>query len=415
MPSMSVISLKKVTKDYKIYSQRGQKFKEWLTLNRRIYHDTKRALEEVSFEVESGECIGIIGDNGSGKSTILKILAQTSYATSGKVQIDGKVSYILDVSTGFNLDFTGRENIYTKCALLGMMPEQIDGMYDSIVDFSGLKERIDHPMKTYSTGMIMRIGFSVAVHIPYDILIVDEVLSVGDYLFQRKCVNAIRSIIKSGKTVIITSHSLSDVSSFCNRLILLRDGKIVMEGETDKVIQAYIESCEECYSKVEAPVVEDKVLTVASERIGNARILEVRMSDTNGNPIEQISTGQTLRVHMDFLVEETTDNPCVRVQFLRNDGLLVMGTNSYRHDLNYGPMLGHYEILVDFKNLQLLEGEYYVNVGIWPDEWKSYSAKTPMDVLEYKRVIKVKSKRIDGGGLTCANSSFTLNKLPEIK
>ncbi len=414
MPAMSVISLKNVFKDYKIYFQRGQKFKEWLTFNRRKYHDVNHALEDISLEVQKGECVGIIGDNGSGKSTILKILAGTSYATEGQVSIEGKVSYILDVSTGFNPDFTGRENVFTKCALLGMTPDEINEMYDAIVDFSGLAERIDHPLRTYSTGMIMRIGFSVAVHVPFEILIVDEVLSVGDYLFQRKCVNAIRSIIEAGKTVIITSHSLSEVSSFCNRLVLIQDGRIIMEGATDKVIQAYIENCEKCYSRIEAPIVEDKVLAVSTERVGNARILKARLKDQTGKVIDTIDTGQTLRVHIIFLIEEPIDNPCIRVQFLRNDGLLAMGTNSYRHDVNYGTMQGHYEVWVDFDNLQLLEGEYYVNIGIWPDEWKSYSAKTPLDVHEYKHVIKVESKRIDGGGLAKANSDFKLKKLPEI-
>ncbi len=413
MAAMPVVSVKNVTKDYKIYSQRGQKFKEWLTLNRRQYHDVKRALENVSFDVEKGECFGIIGDNGCGKSSILKILAGTSYATEGTAEVNGEVSYILDVATGFNFEFTGRENIYTKCALLGLTPIEIEERYNSIVEFSGLEERIDHPLKTYSTGMIMRIGFSVAVHIPFEILIVDEILSVGDYLFQRKCVNAIRSIIESGKTVIITSHALSDVSAFCNRLMLLSAGQVMLIDETEKVIQAYVEDCECRFTKIEAPIVEDRVLSTCIERVGSLTLEEVKFYNGRGRETLSLTTGESLRISMRFFVSEPVTNPCIRVQFFCNDGLLATGSNTFRHDMDLGTMQGSYEVHFDIGRVPLLEGDYYVNVGLWPDEWKSYTAKTPYDVHEYRHVLKIRSNREHGGGLVWTDGKWTLSKLRE--
>lgn len=408
---MVAVSVKNVTKDYKIYSKRGQKLKELLTFNHKVYHETKRALENMTFDVAKGECIGIIGDNGSGKSTILKILAGTSYPTGGEVKINGEVSYILDVATGFNFDFTGRENIYTKCALLGLTPDEIHANYDSIVEFSGLSERIDHPIKTFSTGMIVRLGFSIAVHVPFDILIVDEVLSVGDYLFQRKCISAIRSIIDSGKTVIITSHSLSDVANFCHRLVLLRDGQVALIGDTDSVIQSYIEDCECRYSQIEAPIVEDKILSSCKVRLGNVSILDVKLLGPFDREVEEFWTGDPLKVIIKFHVEEPIENPCIRIQFLRNDGLFVMGSNTYRHDMDFGMMHGDYETIVEFAEIPLLEGDYYINMGIWPDEWQSYTAKTPFDIHEYRHLLKVHSRRKDGGGITKAGTTWRLNHL----
>jgi len=412
---MKAVSVRNLTKDYTIYSKRGQKLKELLSFNRRDYHETKRALHDVSFDMETGECLGVIGDNGSGKSTLLKILARTTFATTGQVETQGRISYILDPATGFNPDFTGRQNIYIKCALLGMPNDEAEKLFPVIHDFSGLEERIDHPIRTYSTGMVVRLGFSVAIHVPFDLLVIDEVLSVGDYLFQRKCINAIRAFKEQGKTILITSHSLSDVSTFCDRLILLNEGEIRMIGDTDQVVQAYIESCEDRYSRIEKPRlgVYDATLSCCVEKLGRARILEVSFYDAAGNLTNTIQSGHGMTLRLHFLAEDIIENPCVRVQFLRNDGLLVTGSNTYRHDLNLGRMQGHYEALCHFPHLNLLEGEYYANVGVWPDEYQSFVAKRPYDVHEYRHIIEVKSLRIDGGGLAHNPCTWTVNKLED--
>ena len=407
------VSVMNVTKDYKIYPQPGKTFRQVFNLKRRRFYDLARALEDVSFDVHQGECFGIIGDNGSGKSTLLKIMAGTLYPTSGSVRINGAVSSMLDVTSGFNFDFSGRENIYTKCALLGMSLDQIDENLESILAFSELTDRINHPIRTYSMGMVMRLGFSIAVHMPFEILIVDEVLSVGDYLFQRKCINAIRHFIDSGKTIIITSHSLADVSGFCNRLLLLEHGKVAMLGDTDKVIQAYVEDCECRYAKIEAPIVEDKVLASCTERVGNVTILGVKFHNGIGQETMEINTGDALKIHLRFHTDEPIVNPCIRAQFFRNDGLLVLGTNTYRQNIDLGPMQGTYDVEILFPEFQLLEGDYYVNVGVWPDEWKSYAAKTPYDLHEYRYTISIHSKRSDGGGLARANGQWSLKKIPE--
>ena len=199
------------------------------------------ALRNISFQVRKGEAFGIIGPNGAGKSTILKLLSGIIRPTSGSMQANGRLSALIEVGAGFHQDLTGRENIYLNGTILGMKKEEIRSKFDEIVDFSGLADFIDTPVKRYSSGMYARLGFSVAAHVDPDILIVDEVLSVGDYVFQNKCQAKMRSIIKSGKaTVIFVSHNLRAVADLCKRSLLLDHGEIVKIGQTSEVIQQYL-------------------------------------------------------------------------------------------------------------------------------------------------------------------------------
>jgi ABC-type polysaccharide/polyol phosphate transport system ATPase subunit len=410
---MKAISVRNLTKDYRIYSQRGQKFKELITLNRRQFHEAKRALHDISFDVDPGECIGVIGDNGSGKSTLLKILAGTTAPTAGDIEIGGKVSYLLDPATGFNPEFSGRENVHIKCALLGLAPPQTNELFDVVHDFSGLGERIDHPMKTYSAGMVVRLGFAVAIHVPFDVLLIDEVLSVGDYLFQRKCVAAIRAFKDHGKTIMVSSHSLSDVATFCDRLILLNQGKMAMIGGTDAVVQAYVRDCDRRFTSIEEARVpiHDQALACCVDTLGKAAILAVHFIDAEGKETTHFTSGTGLTVRVRFLAEEEIVNPCIRIQFLRNDGMLVLGSNTYRHGIDLGRVKG----LCHFPSINILEGDYYVNVGIWPDEYQSFVAKTPYDVHEYRYIVNIESERPHGGGLVLSPSQWTLNRLEDFK
>jgi homopolymeric O-antigen transport system ATP-binding protein len=197
------------------------------------------ALKDVSFSVRRGEAFGIIGGNGAGKSTILKLLTGIMRPTKGSIRVAGRVSALIEVSAGFHQDLTGRENIYLNGAILGMTKEEIRRRFDAIVDFSGLEEFIDTPVKRYSSGMYARLGFSVAAHVDPDVLLVDEVLSVGDYLFQRKCVERMNEVISGGATVVFVSHNLRAVANLCPRSLLLERGQVQTIGPTAEVIRAY--------------------------------------------------------------------------------------------------------------------------------------------------------------------------------
>src|SRR5213594_692829 len=197
------------------------------------------ALQDVTFGVHRGEAFGIIGSNGAGKSTILKLLSGIMRPTRGTLQVNGRLSALIEVSAGFHPDLTGRENIFLNGTILGMTRAEIRQRFDAIVAFSGLEEFIDTPVKRYSSGMFARLGFSVAAHVDPDLLLVDEVLSVGDYLFQRKCIERMNSVIASGATVVFVSHNLRAVSNLCPRSLLLEKGRVQMVGPTDDVIRTY--------------------------------------------------------------------------------------------------------------------------------------------------------------------------------
>ena len=204
------------------------------------------ALQDISFEVKRGESFGIIGPNGAGKSTILKILSRIMKPTKGSMLVNGRLSALIEVSAGFHQDLTGRENIYLNGTILGMTRLEIDSKVDQIIDFSGIEEFIDTPVKRYSSGMFARLGFSVAAHVNPDVLIVDEVLSVGDWAFQAKCLERMKEILATGTTVLFVSHNLKAVSEFCTRSILLNEGKIVIAGSTNDVIASYLNNADTC-------------------------------------------------------------------------------------------------------------------------------------------------------------------------
>src|SRR3990167_3103060 len=197
------------------------------------------ALKNVDFRITKGEVVGIVGPNGAGKSTILKLLSKIMYPTKGEIKINGRLSALIEVTAGFHPELTGRENVYLNGTILGMRRREIDKKFDEIVEFSGVAPFIDTPVKRYSSGMYSRLGFSVAAHMDPDILLVDEVLSVGDIAFQAQCSKKMRELLKSGKTIVLVSHSLALIQSLCKRAILMQWGKVIMDGNVDDVIPHY--------------------------------------------------------------------------------------------------------------------------------------------------------------------------------
>jgi len=224
------------------------------------------ALKDVSFQLNRGEAFGIIGANGAGKSTILKLITGIMKPTSGRIDLNGRLSALIEVGAGFHPDLTGRENIYLNGTILGMRRAEIDRKFDAIVEFSGLADFIDTPVKRYSTGMYARLGFSVAAHVDPDILIVDEVLSVGDIVFQNRCLEKMNDIIRSGATVIFVSHNLRAIAELCPRSILLEQGKVTAAGPSQEVLRAYLER-----SSAQGRLSRSKALLVSRVKVRNSR------------------------------------------------------------------------------------------------------------------------------------------------
>ena len=235
--SEAVIKFEHVSKEYFLYKNEKARFKAIFTNNKGVKRH--QALKDISFEVHKGESVGIIGRNGAGKSTLLKMITGVSFATSGNITVKGKVAALLELTAGFSADMTGRENIYLKCCLLGLENDEIKAIEENIIDFAKLGEYIDQPVRTYSSGMKARLGFSICVNINPEILIVDEALSVGDRAFRDKCTKKVKEIMQGDITLLFVTHSPEIAKAFCTRGVVMKNGKIVFDGTIDEAIDYY--------------------------------------------------------------------------------------------------------------------------------------------------------------------------------
>ncbi len=253
------------------------------------------ALRDVSFDVKTGEVLGIIGRNGAGKSTLLKILSQITYPTTGRAIIDGRVSSLLEVGTGFHNELTGRENIYLNGTILGMSKREIDTKFDAIIDFSGVEKYIDTPIKRYSSGMKVRLAFSVAAHLHPEILLIDEVLAVGDFEFQNKCLGKMNEVAKSGRTVLFVSHNMSAIKSLCTQAILIQDGELIMKDDVENVVNRYTENMKSLY---------DTDLSKRIDRSGNGQLVfnEIQFTHKKGDySSNHLISGKTAYIYIKLI------------------------------------------------------------------------------------------------------------------
>ena len=238
------IKVSHVTKKFKVYYDKANTLKEqlvfWKSKNK---VEERTVLENINIEIKKGETVALIGTNGSGKSTLLKLMTKIIYPTKGKITTVGKLTSLLELGAGFHDDFTGRENIYFNASIFGLTRSEIDKKVDDIIAFSELEEFIDNPVRTYSSGMYMRLAFSVAINVNAEILLIDEILAVGDQHFQDKCFEKLKELKESDKTIVIVSHSLDSIRKLCTRAIWIKDGHVEMDGETNKVIDKYLEEC----------------------------------------------------------------------------------------------------------------------------------------------------------------------------
>ncbi len=234
------IVVEHVYKDFKIYMDKANSLKEKMLFWNRNKKETREVLKDINLTIKNGEAVGLIGVNGSGKSTLLKLMTKIIYPNKGKITTNGKLTSLLELGAGFHPDFSGRENIYFNASIFGLTRKQIDERLNDIIEFSELGSYIDNPVRTYSSGMYMRLAFAVAINVDADILLVDEVLAVGDQHFQEKCIAKMKELKEQGKTMVFVTHSLGTVKDFCNRAVWLNQGVIKMDGNPDEVIEEYL-------------------------------------------------------------------------------------------------------------------------------------------------------------------------------
>jgi len=329
-------------------------------------HDIFWALQDVSLQVRRGEAVGIIGPNGAGKSTLLKILSRVLKADRGRIMVNGRLGGLIEVGAGFHGDLTGRENIFVNGAILGMTRREIKSKFESIVEFAGIREFLDMPVKRYSSGMYVRLGFSIAAHMEPDVLLVDEVLSVGDVAFKAKCMDAMRKFLRSGTSVLFVSHNLSAVKRFCDRVVLLDHGRLRFEGPPDAAIAEY----SKLVSRLEdanPEGLEHSHIGGRASSGGPARITAVRILDERGQPARRFVSGRPLRLELDYYVDPACggiDNPNFAVSVHMFGAGLFYQFESRRDGIDLGHCVGSGTIAVDLPSLSLGEGVYQIGVAL---------------------------------------------------
>jgi len=359
-----VIRFEDVSKRFSYKVERQQTLLESLISS--VSRDSKNkaelwAVRDVSFEVLPGQCLGIVGRNGSGKSTILKLISGIIHPTSGQIVVDGRLSALLELGAGFHQDLTGRENIYLNGSILGMSKEEIEACYDDIVAFSELDEFIDMPVKHYSSGMYMRLGFSVAVHVDPRLLIVDEVLAVGDQTFQEKCIDRIFDLKNSGTTIIIVSHNLDTVRRLASQLLWLERGSISGSGPVDRVISQYLEHLH-----------QSEMLSGQTEAAGDFRrwgtgsveITKVRLLDLESQEREVFQSGRALTVEISYFAHKEIKEPEFGIAIYRQDGVQVNGPNNRMAGFAIDKVQGAGIVRYHIESLPLLSAAYQITVAV---------------------------------------------------
>ncbi|MDE5582113.1 MAG: ABC transporter ATP-binding protein [Ruminococcus sp.] len=392
----NAIEVKNIKKSFKIYFDKGSQLKERLLFHKRNRYEVREVLRGISFEVKKGEALGLIGHNGCGKSTTLKLLTKIMYADSGEIIMHGRVSSLIELGAGFHPDMSGRENIYTNASIFGLKKKEIDSRLDDIINFSELNDFIDNPVRTYSSGMYMRLAFSVAINVNADILLIDEILAVGDTNFQTKCFNRLRELKSNGVTIIIVTHDSGTIEKFCDRAIWLNDGLIVKEGRSDKVIDAYMNfmnqkkidrnpeteilQTEEKNSEKETDADEknksdDDIIDYSANRFGlkYIEITKAEMLDNSGKDKRIFRTGESLTIKINYHINKPLDEYVFGFGFYNLNGDCLYGNNTQIDRLKIDNINTDGTISVDIEKLPLLSGQYILNVAVVDSDG------TPMD------------------------------------
>jgi len=349
--SAGSIVAENVSRRFRVYPQRHVTLKEAIIRRRHLRPVEVWAIRDVSLEIQPGESVGFMGRNGSGKTTFLRLIAGVFRPSSGRLTVEGRVGSLLELGAGFHPDFTGRENIYLSASIYGLRRQEIDRRLDEIVEFSELGEFIDLPIRTYSAGMHMRLGFSIATNVDAEILLLDEVFAVGDEAFQRKCVDRILQFKQAGKTIAFVSHSGSAVERLCDRGVLLRQGVLEYDGETSEAIRRY----QELLAGERDPA--ERAAGLREWGTGQARVTEVRL---DGEPT---TAGDPLTLQLRVEAREAIEPPRLLIELRDASGALLGRAERGLGELGWDGR-GHADVRFEVEQLPLAEGNFQVNVAL---------------------------------------------------
>lgn len=384
---MKAIEVKNVTKIYKLYGRNRDRLIDSLGLSKTPKYREHFALKDLSFSVEKGECVGIIGTNGAGKSTILKIITGVLNPTDGEVNINGRISALLELGAGFNQEYTGIENIYLNGTMIGFSREEIDEKMDEILSFADIGDFVHQPVKTYSSGMFVRLAFAIAINIEPEILIVDEALSVGDVFFQAKCFRKFEEFKEKGKTILFVSHDLSSIQRYCDRAILLNKGEKVSEGKPGEIIDLFKrilvgeDVTVESAAKGESAPVEVKQKNVKSDELWKSHLsinpdlqeygdkhgemIDFCLLDDKGQITDTLIKGSMFTVRVRIKVYEDVFDPICAFTIRNLKGVEITGTNTKFEGQDIGPMKAGEERIISFtQEMQIQGGQYLLCLGL---------------------------------------------------
>lgn len=405
MNSSNSIEVRNVKKSFKVFYDKGFELKEKILFKNRNKYEKREVLKGISFDIKKGEAVGLIGKNGCGKSTILKMLNRIMYPDSGKIEVQGRVSSLIELGAGFHPDMSGRENIYINASIFGLNRKEIDKRLEQIITFSELEQYIDNPVRTYSSGMYMRLAFSVAINVDADILMIDEILGVGDVSFQTKCFNKLMEIKEKGTTIVIVSHSLEQIEKFCDRSIWIEDGFIRESGIPKEIHQKYQDSMENSRQnrikaeREKSTIIEKKKLPMFccknARRYGNHKMefSKISLQDILGNEKEIFSREEDIVISYEIDAKYEKEKINIAFRILREDGVTCFASD-YATKENfktgivkkfiYTEQQSKGKIILDNKAV-LIAGLYYLDLVI---------SREGIEI--YDEICRVKEFRIEG-------------------
>lgn len=390
------ISVRKVSKNFRLYHEKNQYLKTALLRGRRARFDVFTALREVSFDIPRGSTFGIIGSNGSGKSTLLKCLTGILSPDNGSIIVDGKIAALLELGSGFHPDLSGRENIFLNGAILGMSQRELASKFDDIVEFAGLRNFIDMPVKNYSSGMTVRLGFAIAINVDPEILIIDEVLAVGDDEFQLKCYEKIDQFRQAGKTIVIVSHGLGDIQRICDQVAWIEKGVLTRIGDPAVVVPEYLSTSRSGTSATEST-------TGHQWGTGEVTFESVTFVGMDGQPTNTLTTGHDVTVRVVMNCRESFEDSLLTLRISDPHADNVWMSNSRQNDTPLPLSVGTQIVDVILHDLPLLDGVYELSLAIG-----NMSGSHEYDHWEKMVKFNVHQKRTVESGIASIHSTWTL-------
>lgn len=421
-----------LSKTYRVYPSPRARLWQLISsgLNRVVgregprYYREFHALGDVSFKVGRGETVGIIGRNGSGKSTLLQLICGTLEPSAGHVVQGGRIAALLELGSGFNPEFTGRENVYLNAALMGLSRDQVDARFEAISQFASLGIFIDQPIKTYSSGMVVRLAFATAIHVDPDILVVDEALAVGDTAFQQKCLQRIRSMQEAGVSILLVTHSANTLIEYCDRGIYIKQGRLVMDGPCRDVVKAYsndlleeegaigihppapADPVVEAQARLPEPAAQAPALPGAVEA-GKLFIRFVRLVNRNGYSVATVRSGDMVRVEVELQANEAITEPCFGIQISSTDGISLWSATTQQMGLRPDPLAPGVHRLAWDLNASFSGSRYVISIGAGELVEGEYRRRHRLDYAGHFDVMPEPS---GGSGWLAPRPTFSLNR-----